>query len=189
MVNETQSALKIDIVGTFFDEQNLRTAIEELQSAGMEFKQMGLLCAESVLRDKLGHLYRRIDNNGGDAESPDMDFVDTEAVGNTPYAALGAMAFIGGAVGGGALVATAGILGGALAVATAGTAVVGSLGVLASELMSKSDAEALQEQLDVGHILLFVRIDNSKLKDEIIKIIHERSGTAPRELAPEVVVG
>lgn len=188
MTTNINSALKVDTVGVFFDANLLQTAVEKLKEAGITDSQLGILCSESSLNAKLGHLYQRINRDADDSETPDIDFVQEEAVGDTPYAAFGALSLVAGALGGGALVTSAGVLGGALAVATAVSAVVGGLGALTAGIMSKSDAEELQEQIDAGHILLFVRTGEDRQKDQVSDIIEQVSEIAPRQLKHETII-
>ncbi len=176
--------IKKDLVAVFFDAQTLESAISDLHEIGATDDQLGLLCSEDSLQGKLGHIYKRLTAKSG-ADDPDTFFVENESVGSTPYAAIGGLTFVASAIGGGAIVASAGIFGGALAAATAAPVVVGLAGLLAGTIMSKNSAESLQEQVDAGHILLFVRTGENKFKDEVMKVLEKHSGVDVTEMVKE----
>lgn len=184
MNSASNSEIKKDLVAVFFDAQTLEDTIKDLSEIGVGKDQLGILCAEESLNGKLGHIYQRVSNESG-GDEPDVSFVERESVGTTPYAAIGGLTFVASAMGGGVIVASAGVFGGALAAATAAPVVIGLAGLLAGVVMSKTDTEALQEQVDEGHILLFVRTGEDKLKDDVRKILDKYSGIPVTELIKE----
>lgn len=184
MANATDT-LKIDSVAVFFEKANLEAAVGQLKEIGIADEQMGLLCSESCLSSKLEHLHAQLKQQSGNPDAPNVKSIDGEALNVAPYATFGAFTFVGGVLGGGALVASAGVLGGAVAVAAAASTVVGGIGALTAGILSQSDAENLQEQLDAGHMLLFVRTGEDRQKDQVLEILAEHSGIKPRVLTPE----
>jgi len=181
MSTVSNEEIKKDLVAVFFDAQTLENTINELSNLGVTKDQLGILCAEESLNGKLGHIYERVSKETG-SDDPDTRFVERESVGTTPYAAIGGLTFVGSALGGGAIVASAAVFGGALAAATAAPVVVGLAGLLAGTIMSKTDSESLQEQIDAGHILLFVRTGEDKFKNEVTAILNKHSGIPVTEL-------
>jgi outer membrane lipoprotein SlyB len=184
MKNSAKPEIKKDLIGVFFDAHKLEDAISDLHKIGVTEDHLGILCAEESLTGKLGHIYNRVSAQTGEND-PDTVFVQRESIGSTPYAAIGGLSFVASAIGGGAIVASAGIFGGALAAATAGPVVVGLAGLLAGTLMSKTDSESLQEQVDSGHILLFVRTGENRFKDEVSKLLEKHSAVKITELDAE----
>ena len=125
-----------------------------------------MLGGENTVREKLGHLYTDVNKDQASPDAPNTAFVARDSIGDTAHALFGTLYIVGSAIAGGAVVGTAGILGGALAVAAATAAVFGGIGVVLGAIISKSDAEYLEEQVDEGHLLLFVRTrdgDHEKL--------------------------
>lgn len=181
METSTKDEIKKDLIGVFFDAHKLEDAITDLNKIGVTDAQLGILCAEESLTGKLGHIYDRVSSQTGE-NNPDMVFVQKDSIGSTPYAAIGGLTFVASALGGGAIVASAGIFGGALAAATAAPVMVGLAGLLAGTLMSKTDAESLQEQVDSGHILLFVRTGENRFKDEVAQLLEKHSAIKITEL-------
>lgn len=110
-------------------------------------------------------------------------YVENEGTPSTVSSTIGGLSLTAGAVGGGAIVASAGIFGGAIAVATAASVVVSGIGALAGAFISKSDADALQNELDAGHIILLVRTSEDRIKDEVVALLSEKSGLRAKVLA------
>src|SRR5690606_18369785 len=88
---------------------------------------------------------------------PRMAFVRKKSIGDTVHAWAGALFFAGATTGAGAVVVSAGVLGGALLAAVSGAAAVGAVGAALALVIHQSDAEYLEQQVDEGHLLLFVR--------------------------------
>jgi outer membrane lipoprotein SlyB len=66
-------------------------------------------------------------------------------------------------------------LGGALLAAIGGIVGVGVVGALAAMMIHQSDAEYLQQQVDEGHILLFVRMADSSREQQAMNILTRNS--------------
>ncbi|MEX2468213.1 MAG: hypothetical protein WD396_00520 [Pseudohongiellaceae bacterium] len=175
MKNDANSVVTREAVGIFFDSKKLEEAIRDLQQAGFEHKEIGLLAGEHTVKDKLGHVYAEYHHDTDDDEGPKTAFVHKEAVGDTVHALLGTLYFVGAAVAGGAVVASAGILGGAVAAAVATTAVFGGVGALLGSIIHESDAEFLEEQVDEGHLLLFVRTNGAEKERLALDVLNRRS--------------
>jgi outer membrane lipoprotein SlyB len=89
----------------------------------------------------------------------------------------------------GAAVATGAIFGGALLAAVAGAVGVGAIGALISGIIHQSDAEYLEEQIDEGHLLLFVRVNDPAQEKLAVAILTRHSGYDARvhEVPAELV--
>ena len=135
-----------EAIGIFFDAKHLEAAITDLKSKGFRDEDLGLLAGENTVREKLGHLYTDVNKDQASPDAPNTAFVARDSIGDTAHALFGTLYIVGSAIAGGAVVATAGILGGALAVAAATTAVFGGIGVVLGAIISKSDAEYLEER-------------------------------------------
>lgn len=164
-----------EVVGIFFDSEKLGEAITELKSSGFNNEELGLLADELTVKEKLGHVYANINKDEADPHAPNTAFVAKDAIGDVPHALFGTLYIVAAAVAGGAVVASAGILGGALAVAVATTAVFGGVGAVLAGILNKSDAEYLEEQIDEGHLLLFVRAENRQKEQKAVEIMSNHS--------------
>lgn len=150
-----------EAVGIFFDSQHLHEAVDELESCGFELADLGLLAGEYTVRQKLGEFYTEINESADGPEGPRTAFVADKSMGDTVHAIIGSLFFVGTTVASGAIVASAAVLGGGLLAAVGGAAaLIGVTGGALSLIMHQSDAEYLEEQVDEGHLLLFVRTED-----------------------------
>jgi hypothetical protein len=128
----------------------------------------------------LSDLYVRAIPNEADPDAPRIAFVSEEGTEDTNHAGLGALVFLGAAGAAGAAVITAGIFGGALLAGTAGAAAVGAVGAVVGTVISKSDADLLEEQIDEGHILLFARTKGSESERVAIEVLSRNGAIEPK---------
>lgn len=165
-----------EAVGIFFEAGNLKEAVEELHASGFGDAELGLLAGDATVKQKLGKLYTDLNRSSDDAKAPDTGFVDEKSTKDTVHALFGGALGLTTVVAGSAIVATAGVLGGAFAAGAAGAAAVGGFGAVASAIIGKSDADKLQEQIDSGHLLLFVRTPDTAAEKKAVDIIENHSG-------------
>lgn len=149
-----------EVIGVFFDRNNLEEAINELRASGYEHDQLGLLASEQTVQSSLADIYERTNLHADASKEPKMAFARKES-GDNFWNFNGGLFFAGSTAAAGAVVASAAVFGGALLVAAAAAAGVGAVGAVAANLISKSDADFLAEQVDQGHILLFVRVSGA----------------------------
>lgn len=181
-MNASSRVPKRRVAGTFFSGNKLDSAIKALLDNGFEKDQIDMLCTEETVRDKLKQDYVCI---GAIADDEDATrFVEKEGTASTVSATIGGLSLAGGAIGGGAIIASAGLLGGPVAVATAASTVAGGLGALAGAFISKSDVDILQDELNAGHILLLVQTEEGRQKDTAERILTEVSEIKARVLEP-----
>lgn len=160
-----------EAVGIFFDADHLHAAIDDLLSAGFTHTDLGLLTGEHTVRQALGHLYEDANQSAGDPDAPRMAFVRKQSMGDTVHAGLGSLFFVGATTAAGAAVASAAVLGGALVAAATGVAAIGGIGAAMVLILHQSDAEYLEEQVDEGHLLLFVRTRDATREKQAVKIL------------------
>jgi hypothetical protein len=146
-----------EVVGAFAGAGSIGEAIDELLAAGFKREELGLLAGEHTVREALGAFYLRTNQSADDPEGPNTAFVARESIGDTVHAYLGSLFYAGTTVAAGAAVASAAVLGGALVAAVTGAAALGAIGAALALIIHESDAEELEEQVEEGHLLLFVR--------------------------------
>lgn len=164
-----------EAVGAFVDADKVHDAIEELLSAGFHHEELGLLAGEYTVRQSLGEFYTQTNTFSGSADAPNTAFVAKESMGDTVHAYLGSLFFAGSTVAAGAAVATAGILGGGLLAAAAGVAAIGAVGTVLGLIIHESDAEELEQQVEEGHLLLFVRTRDAAHEKQAIEILQRHT--------------
>lgn len=160
-----------EAVGVFMDAGRLEKAIEELLACGFDRNSLGMLANEHAVESKLSKLYTRINQPRGATNDVEAAFVENESDEDTVHGLKGGLYFAGGTVAVGAMVASAAVLDGPLVVAITAAAAVGAVGVLTGSIISKSEADFLREQVDQGHVLLFVRLTDSISQEQAVAIL------------------
>jgi hypothetical protein len=167
---------RTEAVGVFEDADSLQAAIDELLSAGFDRAELGLLASEHAVEKKLGHVYRRAAELEDDADVPRTAYVSKESLGDAEGGLIGSLMYIGAVVGAGAVVAS----GGALGAAVAAAAMLGGSGALMGAALARmiddSDAERIEEQLDHGGLLLWVRTRDAAHEAKAKDILSRHSG-------------
>jgi outer membrane lipoprotein SlyB len=176
MAEKRHSEVVREVIGIFFDEKNLLDAIKDLRTSGFEHDQLGLLASEHAVQKALGDVYTRTNAHHDPSHAPVTAFVKNESVGDTFRALEGSLFFTGATAALGAVVASAAVFGGALLIAVAGAVGVGTIGALISGIIRQSDAEYLEEQVDEGHLLLFVRASDPDKEKTAVRILSRHSG-------------
>jgi outer membrane lipoprotein SlyB len=166
-----------EAVGIFFSAEHLRDAIKELLASGCKAEELGLLASEAVVERSLGDLYARTNRNPDSPRAPAIAFIGKESNGQAASALGGGLFFVGTSGAMGAVVASSAVLGGALLAAIGGVVAVGLVGALVARVIHQSDAEFLQEHVDDGHILLFVRLTDATREEQVLAILTRQSGT------------
>jgi len=152
---ETSGTAKVrEAVAVFDDVSSLEGAVDDLRAAGFAKDQISLLAAHEAVERKLGHMYRRVEELEDEPSAPRTAFVSGKNMDARENRLLGSLTILPTVIAAGTVVATAG----AVAAAIVGTAVAGALlGTVFGHWMDRRHADWLQEQLDHGGILLWVR--------------------------------
>ncbi len=170
---KTQSHLVREAVGVFQDARALEAAVDSLMSHGFDRAEISLLAGEQTVEAKLGHVYRRVQELEDDPKVPRRAFVSTEAIGDAQGALIGGLIYLGGAATAGALVATGGSLVGAAVAAALGGSAGGLIGSALAGLVGDRHAEGLQEQLDHGGLLLWVRTRDAEHEEKALRVLED----------------
>lgn len=180
MTRNTDEQTVREAVGIFFEASHLKEATDDLLQSGFEQAELGLLAGEEAVQRALGNVYKR---TGESLESPDAPctaFVAEESVDDISHAGLGSLMLLGATTAAGAAVATAGVLGGALLIAATTTAAITAIGGVLAAIIHESDADYLEEQVDEGHLLLFVRTKDPEHEAKAVEILAKHCGFDPK---------
>ncbi len=165
-----------EAVGIFLNAEPLKAAIKDLLTSGYEAEELGLLASEQVVERSLGDLYARTNQDHASSEAPAIAFIRKESIGETPRTVGGSLFFVGTSALVGGVVASAAVFGGALLAAIGGIVGTSVVGALVANIIHQSDAEYLQQQVDEGHILLFVRMADSTREQQAMDILTRHCG-------------
>jgi len=164
-----------EAVGVFNHPEDLQGAIDELLSSGFDRAELSLLASEHVVEQKLGHRYEKVSSLADDPTIPRAAYVSTEAIGGAEGGLIGGLMYVGAAATAGAIVAS----GGTLATAIAATALAGGAGGLIGSILAKwvgdHHAGYLQEQMNHGGLLLWVRTWAAEDEKRAVGILKKHS--------------
>ena len=176
MTTDTQNATVREAVGVFADAESLQAAIDDLLSSGFDRAALSLLAAESTVEKKLGHKYQRIPALEDDPGVPRCAYISTESLGDAEGGLIGGLMYVGAVATAGAVVAS----GGALALVLASAAIAGGagglFGALLAERLGAHRAHHIQDQLDRGGLLLWVRTWTPEEETRATDILRRHSG-------------
>ena len=161
-----------EAVAVFHDVSDLDAAVEELRAAGFDKDDISLLATEEAVNRKLGHRYERVEELEDDPAAPRVAYRTRASLGESEDRLIGSLTYLPAVVAAGTVVASAGVV----AAAVTGTAIAGALiGTVLSHWLDQSHAEHLQEQLDRGGLLLWVRTPDPETQQRALAILTRHS--------------
>lgn len=165
-----------EVVGVFSDGYALDSAVAELLNSGFDLGDISLLAGEKAVVAKLGHKYEKVEDVEDDGDAPRVAYVPKESRSTKSGAIIGALVYVGAAAAAGAVLASGGALAMLLVSGVVGAEVGGLIGAVLGEFMDDRHAKYLQEQLDHGGLLLWVRTRNLTLEETAKRILSQHSG-------------
>jgi hypothetical protein len=175
MSTEPDSSTLREAVAVFENSEALEEAIDDLMSSGFDRSHLSLLAAEETVDDKLGHKYQKIAELEDDPIVPRCCYVSTESLGEAEGGLIGGLMYVGAMAAAGGVVASGGTLALVITAAAVAGGVGGLLGTVAAKLVGDHHARYLQEQLDHGGLLLWVRTTNSEHEKRAVDILAKHS--------------
>jgi hypothetical protein len=177
MVDIVATATVREAVGVFKRAEDLQDAIDTLLSSGFHRASLSLLASEHAVREKLSHWYGQVGALADDASIPRVAYVSPEAIGGAEGAIIGALMYVGAVAATGVVVAS----GGTLAALLIATTLAGGTGAVVGSILAKfigdHHARHLQEQLEHGGLLLWVRTWNEADEHKVMKILQSHRAT------------
>ena len=164
------------MVGVFSDADALETAANELLASGFERARISLLAGESAIVEKLGHKYEKVEELEDNLEIPRIVYRSKETFDAGKSALLGSLASIGAVAAAGAIFASGGALAVTLGSGLIGAEVGGFIGGVLGDFVDEHHAKYLQEQLDHGGLLLWVRTVDGAEENTAKQILSRHSG-------------
>lgn len=165
-----------EAVAAFTKAENLEAAIDELLSSGFSRAELSLLAGSETVRSKLGHTFTSTRELEDDVDVPSIAYVARESVGDAEGAAIGGLMYIGAFLAFGPVVASGGTIGAAILAAVLGGGGGAAIGSIFAALIGKKHSDYLQEQLENGGILLWVRTRDAKHEERAQEILKHHSG-------------
>jgi hypothetical protein len=169
---ETQT----EAVGLFEDAETLQAAVDDLLSSGFDRAELSLLASEAVIDRELGHLYQRVADLEDDPGTPRSAYVSKESLGDAEGGLVGGLFYVGALAATGAVVASGGTMAAAITAAALLGGTGGLIGTLLAKLIDDEHAHHLQEHLDRGGLLLWVRTRDGAHEKKALRVLGEHSG-------------
>ncbi len=156
-----------------FDEVNeLDAAVEELLKAGFSKADISLLASEESVSKKLGHRYERVEEMEDEPDAPRIAYRTRASLGESDDVIIGTLTYLPTVLAAGTVVASEGVV----AAAVTGTAIAGALiGTVLTRWLDRNHAERLQEQLEHGGLLLWVRTPDPQTQRRAVEILTRHS--------------
>lgn len=168
MTASEQVARVREAVAVFDDVSSLEAAVEDLRAAGFTDDAISLLAGQDAVEKKLGRMYQRVEELEDEPRAPRTAFVSEQNLGERENRVLGSLTVLPTVIAAGTVVASAG----AVAAAIVGTAVAGAaIGTVLTHWMDRRHADRLQEQLDRGGVLLWVRTPTEADERQAIDVL------------------
>ena len=172
MAAERAKAIVTEAVAVFDDVRALDGAVHELRRAGFRKSDISLLATEHAVEKKLGHRYERVEELEDDPNAPRTAYRTRASVGDSEDMIVGSLTYLPTVVAAGTVVASAGVV----AAAVTGTAIAGALiGTVLARWLDQHHADRLQEQLDRGGLLLWVRVRDDDAERRALEILRRHS--------------
>ncbi len=172
--NETEAVR--EAVGVFATEKSFQNAIDELLSSGFNRAELSLLASEDAVNEKLGHKYNKVEELEDIPDIPRAAYVSPETIGDAEGGVVGGLMYVGAGV----LMGPAAFAGGTLAAIITAALVGGGSGALIgatlATLIGMQRADTIQEQIDHGGLLLWVRVWDEEREKKATEILSRNSG-------------
>jgi hypothetical protein len=176
MTSNQESGVIREAVGVFETADMLQESIDDLMSSGFDRAELSLLAAEHTVEEKLGHKYQKVAELEDSTIAPRCCYVSTESIGDAEGGLIGGLLYVGAVAAAGAIVASGGTLAGAVLGAALAGGAGGLIGSVLARLVGDHHAHHLQEQLDHGGLLLWVRTRDAQHEKRAVDILRKHSG-------------
>ena len=176
MTNNNQPPGLREAVGYFTTAAALQEAIDELLTSGFNRAELSLLASEDAVKKKLGHIYGSVEEIEDDDQIPRSAYISRESVAAGEAALIGTPLYIAATLALGVILASGGTLAAAMAGAAAAGGAGGIAGSVLAALLGNERAKLVEEQLDHGGLLLWVRTWNDADEKRASDIMARHSG-------------
>jgi hypothetical protein len=161
-----------EAVAVFDEVDELDAAVEDLLEAGFKKAEMSLLASEESVKKKLGHRYERVEEMEDEPDAPRIAYRTRASIGESDDVIIGTLTYLPTVLAAGTVVASEGVV----AAAVTGTAIAGALlGTVLTRWLDKHHAEQLQEQLEHGGLLLWVRTPDRDSERRAVTVLSRHS--------------
>jgi hypothetical protein len=175
---QTLTPASTEVVAVFHDVGSLQASIDELltKAVGFDHADLSVLANESDILKKLGRSYQSTRELEDDPDVPRVGYIPNESVGNAEGGIIAAAAYVPAIIGSVAVVSSGGTLLGAIAIAALAGGAGAAVGALLARLVGHEHAKHLNEHLDRGGVLLWVRTHGPEQEKAAVNILLRHGG-------------
>lgn len=174
MKNRQQGAVR-EAVGVFKTFEDFQGAIDELLSAGFHRSELSLLASEQAIEKTLGQGSDQLAARADDENVPRSAYVSMEAIGDAQGGLISALTYVGATVAAGAVIASGGTVAAAVVAAAATGGTGGVVGSIMAKWLGDHQATVLQEHINSGGLLLWVRTWDAADEIRALEILKKHS--------------
>lgn len=169
------AAMVREAVGVFRDEQSLEGTVDELLVCGFDRADISLLAGHEAVERELGHRYEKVAELEDDPRAPRLAYADIHSRNEGKASMVGALAYVGAIAASGMVVASGGTLALAIAAAAMAGGGGGMIGAMLARHVESRHAKWLQQQLDEGGLLLWVRVTDEATERSAMDTLRKHS--------------
>ncbi|WP_339688687.1 hypothetical protein [uncultured Parasphingorhabdus sp.] len=175
-MTEQETPIVREAVGVFQSERALQAAVDDLLSHGFDRSELSLLAPLSSVEKELGHGFTSVRELEDDPVVPTTAYISTDVIGDAEGGVFGGFIYVGALATLTAVVASGGAIGAAIIAAAAGGIGGGAIGAVLAKLIGQHHADYVEDQLERGGLLLWVRTWNAADEKHAVEILANHSG-------------
>jgi hypothetical protein len=162
-----------EAVAIFDDAVSLEAAVAELRASGFAEEDLSILAGEEAIQEKLGHSYQEVQQAEDDSSAPRETVIPASELAAHERNLANVYSVMPTLLGAGAVIATTGPLAALVVGALAGGTL---LSTTLAGLMDARYAEHLDEQLERGRVLLWVRVPDAAKEQAALDVLKKHAG-------------
>ena len=175
MTGQRHHTTDTEAVALFHDVKSLQAAIDELLTSGFDQGCLSVLGNEKAIEDKLGHSYGSTRDLEDNPNVPRATWVPDESI-VAEAACIGTPAYLSAIIGSLVVFASGGTLLGGVAIAAVAGGAGATVGTALAGIVGHEHAEHLNEHLNRGGLLLWVRTRDVEAEKKALDVLRRHSG-------------
>jgi hypothetical protein len=169
-----------EAAGVFHTRDSLEAAIDALLRSGFDRADIDIMAGVDAVQQKLGAVYAAAEKSPDLPSAPRHAYIARKET-TTPLAlTAGILTYIGATAAAAGVVASGGSLAVALVAAAAGGAAGAGLGVRIAHKLGLGAAQELEERMERGGLVLWVRVRSPQHETKAQEILRQHGGEAVR---------
>jgi hypothetical protein len=166
-----------EAVGVFDRATAFQAAIDELLTSGFDRADLSVLAASDAVDAKLGHHYSKIADLEENPDAPREAYTAPEAFGEAQGALASVLLYVGAITATGVVIASGGAVAAAIGAAALAGGTGAAIGAVLGKFLGKDHADTLQDQIDRGGLLLWVRTRDTAHESSAKAILAKHGAT------------